>query len=105
MAQKSKHGISDNIKYEDISFYSGTITNTGIKNFQMGVYLKSKDPDPGNKLVDVGTSRIFKDDDGFSEKITTYRMSNNSGKSKFLLKAFEFQSNILFLERSVNERK
>ncbi len=80
-------GISDGIHYEDISFYSGTITSTGIKNFQMGRYLKSKDPDPDHKLVDVGTSRIFEDDDGFSDKITTYRIGNNIGKSDKLFPA------------------
>lgn len=63
-------GVTNDINYELITFYSGTITSTGIENLQNGLYMKAKDADPSNKLVSVGSARIFKDEDGFAEKIS-----------------------------------
>lgn len=65
-------GISYGISYESIGFYSGIKTSSGIQNFQFAIYWKQKGPDPSNQLVPVGTSRIFKDADDFSESLITY---------------------------------
>lgn len=72
-------GTSYGVTYEAITFYSGTITSSGIKNFQDGLYLKDKGADPDNNLIDVGSARVFKDEDGFSEKI-----SNDAYRSAIL---------------------
>lgn len=62
-------GVSYGINYESITIISGTITSTGIENFQNSFYMKDKGNDPDKKLIDVGSARIFKDEDSFSEKI------------------------------------
>ena len=66
-------GKLNGINYHQIGFYSGEITPTGVKNFQTGFYLLDKDPDPGNILVAVGSSRIFNDADAFSGTNPVYR--------------------------------
>jgi hypothetical protein len=68
-------GVSYGIPYKAITFYSGVVSNTGITNFQTGYYLKEKGADPGNLLVPVGTSRIFNDEDSFSEIKNAYRQA------------------------------
>ncbi|HET7117915.1 MAG TPA: hypothetical protein VFI29_15575 [Hanamia sp.] len=72
-------GVTNGVNYEAITMYSGTITNSGIKNLQYSFYMKDKGDDPDKKLIDVGSARIFKDEDGFSEKL-----SNNDFRSAVL---------------------
>ncbi|MES2111125.1 MAG: hypothetical protein V4577_20390, partial [Bacteroidota bacterium] len=55
-----------------LEIISGEFTSSGIKNMQFAFYSKSKGPDPDNLLVPVGTTRIFEDEDGFSETRATF---------------------------------
>lgn len=72
-------GVDNGVNYEAITMYSGTITNSGIKNLQYSFYMKDKGDDPDNKMIAVGSARLFKDKDGFSEKL-----SNNDFRSSVL---------------------
>lgn len=66
-------GVQEGISYKQIGFYSGTKTQNGIMNLQHGFYFTEKGPDPNNKLVKVGTSRIFHDSDNSSEPNVFFR--------------------------------
>lgn len=81
-------GTSYGIPYKAITFYSGVVTNTGITNFQIGSYLKEKGADPSHLLVPVGTSRVFNDEDSFSEVKNAYRQGPtvNAGEKGILEK-------------------
>lgn len=59
----------------DLRLVSGELGNGGIKNMQEGLFLVSKGPDPGGIIVPVGTTRIFKDNDGFSETQTSFSLN------------------------------
>lgn len=72
-------GLSEGVTYEWITFCSGTVTDNGIQNFQFGLYVKDKGPDPNNALINIGSARIFKDDDGLAEKIPDYRIGKDLG--------------------------
>ena len=63
-------GESSGILVKQAYIVSGTKTSTGIKNLTTGFIMKEKGPDPNNKLVEVGTYRFFKDQDGMSEATT-----------------------------------
>lgn len=67
------HGVAEEISYAQIGFYSGIKTENGIDHFQTGFYLTEKGPDPSNKIVAVGSSRIFNDEDEQSETNAVYR--------------------------------
>lgn len=66
-------GVQEGISYKQIGFYSGRKTANGIEGLQHGFYFTEKGPDPDNKLVKPGTSRIFNDDDDLSEPNTFFR--------------------------------
>jgi hypothetical protein len=51
--------------------YSGTITNTGIKNLYSALFMIDDGGDPYNDLIGNGQGRLFYDSDGFSEKVTS----------------------------------
>lgn len=70
-------GVQAGITYKQIGFYSGRKTETGIENFQTGFYFTEKGPDPDNTLVKVGSSRIFNDEDEFSDINAVYRGIRN----------------------------
>ncbi len=72
-------GVQYGIAYKQIGFYSGTKTANGITGLQHGFYFTEKGPDPDNKLVKVGSSRIFHDSDQSSETNPVYRLVYNSG--------------------------
>ena len=61
------------ISYAQIGFYSGIKTEDGIDLFQTAFYLTEKGPDPSNKIVAVGSSRIFNDEDEQSETNAVHR--------------------------------
>jgi hypothetical protein len=62
-----------------ILLVSGEVTTGGIKNMQLGVYEKTKGPDPNGDVVPVGTTRIFKDQDELSITLSTFAVN---GKHK-----------------------
>lgn len=66
-------GVQYGISYKQIAFYSGTKSATGMDEFQHGFYFTEKGPDPEKKLVEAGTSRIFHDEDEFSDINAVYR--------------------------------
>ncbi|MDJ1486210.1 hypothetical protein QNI16_37350 [Cytophagaceae bacterium YF14B1] len=61
-----------------LTIYSGEYTDTGIKNFQYAFYMKDKN-DPNNDLIDIGSTRVFKDGDGLSEPMSNLRVSFEEG--------------------------
>lgn len=68
-------GVLTGVDYKGITFFSGTKTSTGIKSLQWGYYIKEKGPDPTNLLAKAGTSRIFIDQDSFSDINANYRVA------------------------------
>ena len=66
-------GQESGITYKAVICFSGEKTSTGIKNLQLGTYLKEKGNDPNDELVDPGTTRAFNDNDKISETNATYR--------------------------------
>lgn len=70
------------ITSKQIQAISGELTANGIKNVQLSLTMKSKTGDPGDKyLIKVGQSRIFKDGDGLSEKISNFRERAQSAEA------------------------
>lgn len=63
-------GTGDGIDYEEVQLYSGTIDENGVHNLYNGFVLLDKSDDPYPYLVPVGTIRVFKDGDGWSEATT-----------------------------------
>ena len=58
---------SYDLDYEMIRIYSGTIEEGGIRNLYHGFVMLSKSNDPYGYIVPVGTVRVFRDGDGWSE--------------------------------------
>ncbi len=71
----------DGTTYKQLKAISGTITDDGIANLYYGFYMQDK-YDPYNQLVEVGTMRIFKDNDGMSYRVAwpgmTLKSNNNN---------------------------
>lgn len=65
-------GVESGIGYTSLDIYSGQITAAGIAGFQLAHYEKSKDPDPGNVLISVGSSRIFMNSGGPAQSVSTF---------------------------------
>lgn len=58
-----------NFTGKSAAIYSGTMSDTGIKNLYYGfLYLEKNDPQ--NKMIGVGKIRVIKDSDGLSETTT-----------------------------------
>ncbi|HZY39969.1 MAG TPA: hypothetical protein VFE53_25115 [Mucilaginibacter sp.] len=72
-AQDTTQGVYSVI----IQVISGQLASGGIKNMQLAYYEKSKGSDPNNLVVPVGTIRIFKDEDGFSQTQSTFSVDPN----------------------------
>jgi hypothetical protein len=73
-------GTSNGVAYEALDVYSGEVTATGIRSFQKGFILNKKGPDPDDKLVPVGTYRIFDDEDGLSPSHSGFRQAAPAGR-------------------------
>jgi hypothetical protein len=58
-------GYTGNVTYKLATIVSGTMADNGIKDCYQAILMVDKD-DPENKLMKVGTYRIFKDEDGLS---------------------------------------
>lgn len=65
-------GVESGVAYTSLGIYSGQITSSGIVGFQLAHYLKSKDPDPGNVLISVGSTRIFTNAGGPAVPVGTF---------------------------------
>jgi len=59
------NGSNGDATYKMAEIVSGTMTADGIKDFFNGILMLEKN-DPSNKIMDVGTYRIFKDGDGLA---------------------------------------
>jgi hypothetical protein len=71
----NKNGNKYTVTMTQLNTYSGEIRPNGIKNFVTSFYLKNKTADPEKGVVDIGTVRVFKDKDNFSEKTNTFRLA------------------------------
>lgn len=76
---------TENATYKMAEIVSGTMTADGIKDFFSGILLVEKN-DPNNKIMSVGTYRIFKDGDGLASPSSwsarsTERNSGGSGST------------------------
>lgn len=49
--------------------YSGTLEENGISNLYTSVFMVNDGGDPENDLIENGQGRLFRDENGFSEKI------------------------------------
>ncbi len=58
-----------------VEVYSGELTATGIRNLQSTLFMLEDYGDSNNELIPINTGRAFKDNDGFSERITNFRLS------------------------------
>jgi len=61
-----KTGVTEGISTKSSVVVSGTLTSSGISNFHYAFVMLETGPDPDNKIVDVNTYRIFKEDDGLA---------------------------------------
>lgn len=61
-------GYSSGIYVKDALVISGTITPEGIKDLRRAFVVVDKGEDPENQIIDVGVSRVFKDEDGLAAK-------------------------------------
>ena len=86
-------GNSYGVNYVALEVISGEISSTGIKNLQITKYLQSKDADPTPVLTEVGTTRIFHDSDGVSEKQTDTALGLVKGAGKLKGGAFSIHVN------------
>ena len=59
-----------NVNYEEVQLYSGTIDENGIHDLYHGFVMLNKSNDPNSHIVPVGTVRVFKDSDAWSETTT-----------------------------------
>jgi hypothetical protein len=66
---------------ETVEVYSGEIEENGIRNCQNVLIMVDDHGDPGNQWIGNGQGRLFKDGDGFSEKIGTGLKSSHTSKS------------------------
>jgi hypothetical protein len=63
-------GVTNGIPYRQVSVYSGTITEQGIKDFQLGIILVEKDGDDNDVLLmPVEGRRVFVEEDGLAERV------------------------------------
>jgi len=53
-----------------LEVYSGEIEEGGIRNWQQVLIMKDDHGDPANEWIENGQGRLFKDGNGFSERIT-----------------------------------
>ncbi|MBO0949627.1 hypothetical protein [Fibrella forsythiae] len=63
-----------------VEVYSGELTTTGIRNLESTLFMLEDYGDPNNELIPINTGRAFKDSDGFSERITNFRLAATASK-------------------------
>ena len=62
--------------YKSSVVFTGEWGSNGIQNMQYALYVKEKN-DAAGVIVKVGTTRAFKDSDGLSNTMTTFRLAAN----------------------------
>lgn len=63
----------DHLVYiQSADIYSGTITSSGIKNYQKGFIIIHKENDINDNFMDEGDTRIIYESDGLVERVSTY---------------------------------
>ena len=55
-----------NVSYKEALLISGTLSDSGIRDFYSGFVMVEKSSDPKEYLIDIGTYRVFKDRDGLA---------------------------------------
>ncbi|WDF54931.1 hypothetical protein [Mucilaginibacter sp. KACC 22063] len=65
-------GATKGINYVTLDVISGQVDAGAMKNLIWSHYLVSKDADPLNMIIPVGSTRIFTDKDGSSDSQTTF---------------------------------
>lgn len=71
-------GTTQGISNRTALVISGTKTSTGIKNLKYAFVMVDKGSDPGNKLMNVGVFRVFKDQDELARN-TSWDMTKSFG--------------------------
>ena len=63
-------GETMGVEYTQVSVYSGTVTEAGIENFQLGIILIEKEGDENDiLLMPVEGRRVFVERDGLAERV------------------------------------
>lgn len=58
-----------------LEVYSGEIAAGGIRNLQSTLFMLDDYGDPNDELIPVNTGRAFKDSNGFSERLGSFRVA------------------------------
>ena len=61
--------VGTDIKYTQVSIYSGILTDAGIQNFTMGFIQTSKENDIYDDLMEVNDARVFAEGDGLASAL------------------------------------
>lgn len=80
---------------------SGTWSVSGVKNYRYAFVMLEKGSDPDNKLVNVGTFRVFKDSNELASKASW--PSNAPAMKGITYKKFRDIQNILWINESLNK--
>ena len=67
--------VNSTTRSRTLELYSGELTATGIRNLQSTLFMLEDYGDINNELIPINTGRAFKDNDGFSERITNFRLA------------------------------
>ncbi len=63
-------GSYKGISFKQSTIVSGTLTSSGISNFNYGFVVVDIGPDPNDELMDLRSFRTYKDSDGLAAKYT-----------------------------------
>ena len=66
-------------KFKMLEVYSGEITSGGVKNLQNAILMMDNYGNINKDLIPNQTGRAFKDDDGFSEAVSSFRLASTNG--------------------------
>lgn len=75
-------GTSYGIHIKTATVISGTKSGSGISNYRYAFLLLEKGADPDDKLVDVGTIRVFKDGNELASNANWSNVSKSTGSTK-----------------------
>ncbi len=64
-----------------LQVFSGEITSSGIRDLQFTLFMLDDYGDINDDLIPVNTGRAFKDNDGFSERVGSFRVAAPEGTS------------------------
>ncbi|MRS60310.1 hypothetical protein [Larkinella terrae] len=74
--------VSENVKQNNsrsrlLDVFSGEINAQGVRNMQYSLLVLEDYGDINNDIIPINTGRSFKDADGFSERISVFRLKAN----------------------------